>query len=88
MEVILFTLVLYLGDPPSPIEWMAFHEDASGEWQKLNLGGCLAMRRTLARQGWRDSPGTGTRYACERRRVTTRVNWEGKTVIDKLGDKV
>ena len=86
MEVILFTLVLYLGNPPVESEWMAFHEDASGEWQKLNLGGCLAMRRTLARQGWRDSD--GGRYACEKRRVTTRVNWEGNTVIDKLGDKV
>ena len=84
MEVVLFTLVLYLNDAPK--EWMAYHENSSGEWTEMNLAGCLAMRRTLKRQGWRDSE--GGRYACERRKVTTRVNWEGRTVIDKLGDKV
>jgi len=84
VEVVLFTLVLYIHEVPQ--EWMAFHENSSGEWTEMHLAGCLAMRRTLKRQGWRDSP--GTRYACEKRRVTTRVNWEGNTVIHKLGDKV
>ena len=86
MEVILFTLGLYLGNPPVASEWMAFYENDAGEWTEMNLAGCLSMRRTLARQGGRDSE--GGRYACEKRRVTTRVNWEGNTVIDKLGDKV
>lgn len=84
MEVALFVLVLYMNDVPK--EWMAYHENSSGEWTEMNLAGCLSMRRTLKRQGWHDSE--GGRYVCERRRLTTRVNWEGKTVIDKLGDKV
>lgn len=85
MEVVLFTLVLYMNDAPK--EWMAYWEDpVTKEWSEMGLPGCLAMKRTLKRQGWLDTK--GGRYACERRRVTTRENWEGKTVIDALGDKV
>ena len=85
MEVVLFTLVLYMNDVPK--EWMAYWEDpVTKEWSEMGLPGCLAMKRTFKRQGWHDSE--GGRYACEKRRATTRVNWEGRTVIDKLGDKV
>ena len=85
MEVVLFTLVLYMNEVPK--EWMAYWEDpVTKEWSEMGLPGCLAMKRTLKRQGWHDSE--GGRYACEKRRATTRVNWEGRTVIDKLGDKV
>ena len=86
MEVILFTLVLYINDVPK--EWMAYWEDpVTMEWSELGLSGCLWQRRNIKRlSGWTDTK--GGRYAIEKRRVTTRKNWEGKTVIDKLGDKV
>ena len=86
MEVILFTLVLYVNDVPK--EWMAYWEDpVTKDHSQMGLSGCLWQRRNIARlSGFRNTP--GGRYACEARRVTTRKNWEGKTVIDKLGDRV
>ena len=86
MEVILFTLVLYVNNVPS--EWMAYWEDpVSKNWSEMSLPGCLWQKRNIKRlANWTDTK--NGRYACEKRRVTTRVNWEGNTVIDKLGDKV
>ena len=86
MEIVLFTLVLYINDVPK--EWMAYWEDpVTKEHSIMGAPGCLWTKRNIKRiSNWTDTK--GGRYACEARRVTTRVNWEGKTVIDKLGDKV
>lgn len=86
MEVVLFTLVLYINDVPK--EWMAHWEDpVTKEWTQMGLSGCLWQRRNISRlSGFQNT--RGGRYACEQRRVTTRANWEGRTVIDKLGEKV
>tara|TARA_Y100001938_G_C7916168_1_gene342058 strand:- start:248 stop:499 length:252 start_codon:yes stop_codon:yes gene_type:complete len=81
MEVVLFTLVLYINDAPK--EWMAYWEDpVTKEWSEMGLPGCLAMKRTLKRQGWHDTK--GGRYACEKRVVETRINWEDKKVIARI----
>lgn len=86
MEVVLFTLVLYVNDAPS--EWIAHWEDpVTKEWSEMGLAGCLWQRRNISRLSGFKNTKNG-RYACEKRRVTTRINWEGKKVIDKLGAKV
>ena len=74
----LFVLLLYINGDIK--EHMGFWEDPNtSEWVEMGMPGCLAMKRTLKRQGWHDTK--GGRYACEKRVVETRINWEGKKVI-------
>ena len=82
MAATLFLLILYLNGVP--IEYMG-HHDVRGQWQEMGLAGCLSMNRTLKRNGWRDS-GTGTRYACERRRVWVELDAADRPKIIKLLD--
>jgi hypothetical protein len=77
----LFVLLLYINGEIK--EHMAFWEDpVTSEWVEMGMSGCLAMKRTLKRQGWHDTK--GGRYACEKRVVETRINWEEKKVIAKI----
>ena len=51
---VMFILMLYLNG--APIEFMGHWEDPStGEWTELGVPGCLSMRRSLERNGWKDS---------------------------------
>ena len=78
---ILFVLLLYMNGTVK--EYMAYWEDpVTKEWVGTGLPGCLAMKRTLKRQGWHDTD--GGRYACEKRTVETRIDWEGKKVIARI----
>ena len=77
----LFVLLLYINGDIK--EHIAFWEDpVTSEWVEMGLPGCLAMKRTLKRQGWHDTK--GGRYACEKRVVETRINWEEKKVISRI----
>ena len=77
----LFVLVFYMNGIIK--EHMAYWEEpVTKEWVEMGLSGCLTMKRTLKRQGWHDSE--GGRYACEKRVVETRIDWEGKKVIAKI----
>ena len=77
----LFVLLLYINGDIK--EHMAFWEHPeTAEWVEMGMSGCLSMRRTLKRQGWRDSD--GGRYACEKRVVETRIDFEGKKVIARI----
>ena len=50
----LLVLVLYINDVPK--EWMGHHENKNaGKWVEMGMGGCLKMKRTLKRNGWKDS---------------------------------
>ena len=44
------------------------------------------MKRTLSRNGWKDSDSGETRYSCEKRKVEVGDNWEGREVVKKLLD--
>ena len=77
----LFVLLLYINGEVK--EHMAFWENPeTTEWVEMGMSGCLSMRRTLKRQGWRDSE--GGRYACEKRVVETRIDFEEKKVIARI----
>ena len=77
----LFVLVLYMNGIAK--EHMAYWEDpVTKEWVEMGLPGCLAMKRTLKRQGWHDTD--GGRYACKKLTVETRIDWEGKKVIARI----
>jgi len=77
----LFVLLLYINGDIK--EHMAFWENPeTTEWVEMGMSGCLAMRRTLKRQGWRDSE--GGRYACAKKVVETRIDFEGKKVIARI----
>ena len=52
----------------------------------MGVPGCLAMKRTLARNGWKDSDSGQTRYACEKHKVAVEDNWEGREVVRKVLD--
>ena len=82
---VMFILMLYLNG--SVIEFMGHWEDPStGEWTELGVPGCLSMRRSLERNGWKDSASGETRYACERHTVAVEDNWEGREVVRKILD--
>jgi len=68
------------------IEYMGHHENSDGEWVEMGVPGCLAMKRTLARNGWKDSTSGETRYACEKHKVAVEDNWEGREVVRKVLD--
>ena len=81
---IMFVLMLYLNG--SVIEFMGHHENEHGEWVEMGVPGCLAMKRTLSRNGWKDSASGETRYACETHEVMVEHNWAGREVVRKILD--
>jgi hypothetical protein len=62
------------------------HHEKDGEWVEMGVPGCLAMKRTLSRNGWKDSDSGETRYSCEKKKVEVGENWEGREVVIKLLD--
>ena len=81
---VMFILMLFLDG--NLIEYMGHHENSDGEWVEMGVPGCLAMKRTLARNGWKDSTSGETRYACEKHKVAVEDNWEGREVVMKILD--
>ena len=81
---VMFILMLLLDG--NLIEYMGHHENSDGEWVEMGVPGCLAMKRTLARNGWKDSTSGETRYACEKHQVAVEDNWEGREVVRKILD--
>ena len=51
---IMFVLMLFLNG--NLIEFMGHHENEKGEWVEMGVPGCLAMKRTLSRNGWKITP--------------------------------
>ena len=80
----MFILMLFLDG--NLIEYMGHHENEQGEWVEMGVPGCLSMKRTLARNGWKDSDSGQTRYACEKHKVAVEENWEGREVVRKILD--
>ena len=80
----MFILMLFLDG--NLIEYMGHHENEKGEWVEMGVPGCLAMKRTLARNGWKDSASGQTRYACEKLKDAVEDNWEGREVVRKVLD--
>jgi len=80
----MFVLMLFLNG--SVIEFMGHHENEQGEWVEMGVAGCLQVKRTLSRNGWKDNAHTDTRYACEKRKVAVEDNWEGREVVKKILD--
>ncbi len=63
MEV-MFVLLLYMNDNLK--EWMGHYENDSGQWVEMGMSGCLSMKRTLKRNGWKDTASGKTRFTCEK----------------------
>ena len=78
----LLVLVLYINDVPK--EWMGHHENTAGKWVEMGMGGCLKMKRTLKRNGWKDSYTGKTRFVCEKHDVELGLNHEGLIVVKKI----
>ena len=79
----LFVLLLYING--SVREHMGYWEDPNtGSWTELGISGCLAMKRTLKRQGWKDLPSGQTRFSCEKRTVELKTDSDGNIVIAKV----
>jgi hypothetical protein len=79
--VTMIVLVLYLTG--SPIEFMGHHETANG-WERMGIAGCLTMKRTLRRNGFKSNAAGTTRYSCESRKVKVGPNYEGKEIVKEL----
>ena len=84
MVKVMFVLILYLNG--GIFEFIGQHENSDGEWVEMGVPGCLAMKRTLSRNGWKDSDSGETRYSCEKKKVEVGDNWEGREVVKKLLD--
>ena len=79
MEV-MFVLLLYMNDNLK--EWMGHWENPNtGQWSELGMSGCLSMKRTLKRNGWKDTASGKTRFTCEKRTVELKTNREGNIVV-------
>ena len=78
----LLVLVLYINDVPK--EWMGHHENTACKWVEMGMGGCLKMKRTLKRNGWKDSYTGKTRFVCEKHEVELGLNHEGLIVVKKI----
>jgi hypothetical protein len=48
------------------------------------MSGCLSMKRTLKRNGWRDSKVSNTRYSCEKRKVYIEKDKFGRMVVTRI----
>ena len=81
MEV-MFELLLYMNDNLK--EWMGHYENDSGQWVEMGMSGCLSMKRTLKRNGWKDTASGKTRFTCEKRSVELKLNKEGKPVVARV----
>ena len=77
-------LVLYINDVPK--EWMGHHENKNGEWVEMGLSGCLQMKRTLKRNGWKGSFTGKTRFVCAKHKVELGLNHEDVIVVKKILD--
>ena len=80
----IMVLVLYINDVPK--EWMGHHENKNGEWVEMGLSGCLQMKRTLKRNGWKDSFTGKTRFVCAKHKVELGLNHEKVIVVKKILD--
>tara|TARA_R110002020_G_scaffold134854_1_gene301149 strand:- start:491 stop:748 length:258 start_codon:yes stop_codon:yes gene_type:complete len=80
----MFILMLFLNG--NVIEYMGHYENEKGEWVEMGVKGCLQVKRTLSRNGWKDNADTNTRYACEKHEVMVEDNWEGREVVRKILD--
>ena len=81
MKITIIILILYLNG--SIIEFMGHHETDDG-WERMGMSGCLQMKRTLKRNGWKDTESGNTRYACEHRTVELKTNWEGNEIVASI----
>ena len=82
MEV-MFVLLLYMNNEIK--EYMGHWENpTTGEWSVLGMSGCLSMKRTLKRNGWKDTASGNTRFTCEKRTVELKTNNEGNSVVAKV----
>ena len=82
MEV-MFVLLLYMNDNLK--EWMGHWENPNtGKWEEMGMSGCLSMKRTLKRIGWKDTASGKTRFTCEKRTVELKTNKEGQIVVAKV----
>ena len=79
---IMFVLLLYMNDNLK--EWMGHYENDSGEWGEMGMSGCLSMKRTLKRNGWKDTASGKTRFTCEKRSGELKLNKEGKPVVARV----
>ena len=80
----IMVLVLYINDVPK--EWRGHHEKKNGEWVEMGLSGCLQMKRTLKRNGWKDSFTGKTRFVCAKHKVELGLNHEDVIVVKKILD--
>jgi hypothetical protein len=84
MEV-MFVLLLYMNDNLK--EYMGHWENPNtGQWTELGTSGCLSMKRTLKRNGWKDTASGKTRFTCEKRTVELKTNKEGNIVVARVLD--
>ena len=82
MEV-MFVLLLYINNEIK--EYMGHWDNpATGEWTELGMSGCLSMKRTLKRNGWKDTASGKTRFTCEERTVELKTNREGNIIVAKV----
>ena len=82
MEV-MFVLLLYMNDNLK--EWMGHWENPNtGKWEEMGMSGGLSMKRTLKRNGWKDTASGKTRFTCEKRTVELKTNKEGQIVVAKV----
>ena len=82
MEV-MFVLLLYINNDIK--EYMGHWENpTTGEWVEMGMSGCLSMKRTLKRNGWKDTASGKTRFTCEKRSVELKLNKEGKPVVARI----
>ena len=80
----IMVLVLYINDVPK--EFMGHHENKNGKWVEMGLSGCLQMKRTLKRNGWKDSFTGKTRFVCAKHKVELGLNHEDVIVVKKILD--
>ena len=82
MEV-MYVLLLYINDNLK--EYMGHWENhCTVQWVEMGMSGCLSMKRTLKRNGWKDTASGKTRFACEERTVELKTNREGNIVVAKV----
>ena len=82
MEV-MFVLLLYINNDIK--EYMGHWENpTTGKWSELGMSGCLSMKRTLKRNGWKDTVSGNTRFTCEKRTVELKTNKEGNIVVARV----
>jgi len=55
-----------------------------GRWRVMGMSGCLSMKRTLKRNGWKDSKVSNTRYSCEKRKVYVEKDKFGRMVVTRI----